>query len=45
MTLAIFGKYVLDMQMTGITNDNIDVSVDSLLSAGAGLWRLFGGEV
>jgi len=30
--LALFGKFKLDIMLTGITNDSMDVSVDYILN-------------
>ena len=30
--LAVFGKYDLDLQLKGITNDDIDISADNIIS-------------
>lgn len=45
MIVSLFGKHTLEMQLTGITNDSLDVSPDCLLSSGVSLWSVFGAQL
>jgi RNA 3'-terminal phosphate cyclase-like protein len=43
--IAIFGKHDLDLQLKGITNDHIDISVDNLISTATQLIKAFNPDV
>lgn len=39
--LALFGKYPLHLQLTGITNDDTDISVEGLIATASRLLKRF----
>ena len=42
--IAVFGKTILNLNLKGNTDDNVDQSIDSFKAAWAHLLKLFGAE-
>lgn len=41
LILSLFGKYTLDIHLQGITNDEIDISIDNFIYTTIPLIKLF----